>query len=37
MERTHIITKEDNHQKSIERADKGDDTAAGIIKEDETR
>jgi hypothetical protein len=37
MERTHIITKEDDHQKSTERVDKGDDTAAGIIKEGETR
>jgi hypothetical protein len=37
MERTHIITKEDDHQKSTERAGKGDDTAAGIIKKGETR
>jgi hypothetical protein len=37
MERTHIITKEDDHQKLTERVDKGDDTAAGIIKEGETR
>jgi hypothetical protein len=37
MERTHIITKEDDRQKSTERADKGDDTTAGIIKDAETR
>jgi hypothetical protein len=37
MERTHIITKEDDHQKSTERAGKGDDTTAGIIKNGETR
>jgi hypothetical protein len=37
MERTYIITKEDDHQKSTERVDKEDDTAAGIIKEGKTR
>jgi hypothetical protein len=37
MERMHIITKEDDHQKSTEQVDKGDDTAAGIIKEGKTR
>jgi hypothetical protein len=37
MERTHIITKEDVHQKSTEQVDKGDDTAAGITKEGEIR
>jgi hypothetical protein len=37
MERTHIITKEDVHQKSTEQANRGDDTAAGIIKEGEIR
>jgi hypothetical protein len=29
----HITTKEDVHQKSIEQADRGEDTAAGITKE----
>jgi vacuolar-type H+-ATPase subunit I/STV1 len=37
MERTHIITKEDGHQKSTEQVGKGDDTVAGIIKKGETR
>jgi hypothetical protein len=37
MERTHIITKEDGHQKSTERVGKGDDTTAGIIKKGGTR
>jgi hypothetical protein len=37
METMHIITKEDDHQESTERVDKGDDTAVGIIKEGETR
>jgi hypothetical protein len=37
MERTHIITKEDDHQKSTERVGKGDDTAAVIIKKGGTR
>jgi hypothetical protein len=37
MERTHITTKEDIHQKSIEQVDRGDDTAAGITKEGEVR
>jgi hypothetical protein len=37
MERTHIITKEDDHQKLIERAGKGGNTAAGIIRKGETR
>jgi hypothetical protein len=32
MERTHIITKEDVHQKSTEQVDRGDDTASGITK-----
>jgi hypothetical protein len=36
-ERTHIITKEDVHQKSIEQVDRGDGTAAGITKEGEIR
>jgi hypothetical protein len=37
MERTHIITKEDVHQKSTEQVDREDDTAAGITKEGEIR
>jgi hypothetical protein len=37
MERTHIITKEDVHQKSTEQVDRGGDTAVGIIKEGEIR
>jgi hypothetical protein len=37
MGRMHIITKGDDHQKLTERVDKGDDTAAGIIKEGKTR
>jgi hypothetical protein len=37
MERTHITTKEDGHQKSTEQVDRGDDIAAGIIKEGKTR
>jgi hypothetical protein len=37
MERTHIITKEDVHQKSTEQVDRGDDTAARITKEGEIR
>jgi hypothetical protein len=37
MERTHIITKEDVHQKSIEQVDRGDDTAARITKEGKIR
>jgi hypothetical protein len=37
MERTRITTKEDDRQKSIEQVDRGDDTAAGIIKEGEVR
>jgi hypothetical protein len=37
MERTHIIIKEDVHQKSTKQVDRGDDTAAGITKEGEIR
>jgi hypothetical protein len=37
MERTHIIAKEDVHQKSTEQVDGGDDTAAGITKEGKIR
>jgi hypothetical protein len=37
MERTRITIKEDVRQKSIEQVDKGDDTEAGVIKEDEIR
>jgi hypothetical protein len=37
MERTHIIIKEDFHQKLTEQVDKGDDTAAGITKEGKIR
>jgi hypothetical protein len=37
MEKTHTTTKEDVHQKSTEQVDRGDDTAAGIIKEGEIR
>jgi hypothetical protein len=37
MEKTHIITKKDVHQKSTEQVDRGDDIAAGIIKEGEIR
>jgi hypothetical protein len=37
MERTHIKTKEDAHQKSTKQVDRGDDTAAGIIKKSEIR
>jgi hypothetical protein len=36
MERTHIITKEDGHQKSTKQAGKGGDTVAGIIKKGDT-
>jgi hypothetical protein len=37
MERTHIITREDAHQKSIEQVDREDDTTAGITEEGEIR
>jgi hypothetical protein len=37
MERTHIITKEDSHQKLTKQAGRGGDTIAGIIKKGETR
>jgi hypothetical protein len=37
MERTHITTKEDVHQKSTEQVDRGDDIAAGITKEGKIR
>jgi hypothetical protein len=37
MERMHITTKEDIHQKSTEQVDRGEDTAAGITKEGEIR
>jgi hypothetical protein len=37
MERTHIITKENDHQKLTEQVGKGDDTVAGIIKTGGTR
>jgi hypothetical protein len=37
MERTHIIIREDAHQKSIEQVDREGDTAAGITKEGEIR
>jgi hypothetical protein len=37
MERMHIITKEDVHQKSTEQVDREEDTAAGITKEGEIR
>jgi hypothetical protein len=37
MERMHITTREDVHQKSAEQVDRGGDTAAGIAKEGELR
>jgi hypothetical protein len=37
MERTHIITKENVHQKSTEQVDRGDDTTTRITKEGEIR
>jgi hypothetical protein len=37
MEKTHITTKEDIHQKSIERAGKGEDTAMEIATQGKIR
>jgi hypothetical protein len=37
MERTHITTREDIHQKSAEQVDREGDTAAGIAKEGKIR
>jgi hypothetical protein len=37
MERMHIITKEDGHQKLTKQGGRGGDTAVGIIKKGETK